>query len=123
MSDTSRSRVSISAAAAVLMVLAGCQPAAVEEKKAAPPAAWALDESKLQQPIRFSSADLDPAQSACKDLSAYVNGKWLAANAIPADETGWGAFLVLHNRSVDVRHQLAEHIAAEPDATGIDKII
>ncbi len=122
MSDTSRCLISISAAAAVLMVLAGCQRAA-EEKKVATPAPWTLDESKLQQPIRFAATDLDPSQSACKDLSAYVNGKWLAANAIPADESGWGAFLVLNNRSLGVRQQLAEHIATEPNATGIDKII
>jgi putative endopeptidase len=107
---------------AVLTVLAGCDRAA-DEKKAAEPAAWALDESKLQQPIRFSVADLDPSQNACKDLSAYVNGKWLAANEIPADEPGWGAFLVLRNRSLGVRQQLAERIAAEPNAAGIDKII
>jgi putative endopeptidase len=122
MSNTSRYLVSISAAAALAVLLAGCQRAA-EEKKVAPPAAWALDESKLQQPIRFAATDLDPAQSACKDLSAYANGKWLAANEIPADEPGWGAFLVLRNRSLGVRQQLAERIAAEPNATGIDKII
>jgi len=122
MSETSRCLTSMSAAAAVLMMLAGCQRAA-EEKKVASPAPWTLDESKLQQPIRFAATDLDPSQNACKDLSAYVNGKWLAANAIPADESGWGAFLVLNNRSLGVRQQLAEHIAAEPNATGIDKII
>jgi len=122
MSDTSRCLISISAAAAVLMVFAGCQRAA-EEKKVAAPAPWTLDESKLQQPIRFAATDLDASQSACKDLSAYVNGKWLAANAIPADESGWGTYLVLRNRSLGVRQQLAERIAAEPNATGIDKII
>ena len=52
-----------------------------------------------------------------------MNGKWLAANEIPADESGWGAFLVLRNRSLGVRQQLAERIAADPNATGIDKII
>src|SRR5688572_22749961 len=122
MSDTSRCLISMSAAAAALMSLPGCQRAA-EEKKVAKPAAWTLDESKLQQPIRFSATDLDPAQNACKNLGAYVNGKWLAENEIPADEPGWGAFLVLRNRSLGVRQQLAERIAAEPDATGIDKII
>src|SRR5882672_4141254 len=122
MSDKSRCLISISAAAALAVVLAGCQRAA-EEKKVSPPAAWALDESKLQQPIRFAAADLDASQSACTDLSAYVNGKWLEHNAIPADESGWGAFLVLRNRSLGVRQQLAERIAAEPNATGIDKII
>src|SRR6185436_13585958 len=123
MSQTSRCHLSISAAAAVLTLLAGCQRAAEEKKVAPPPTAWALDESKLQQPIRFAASDLDTSQNACKDLSAYVNGKWLAANAIPADEPGWGAFLVLRNRSLGVRQQLAERIAAEPNATGIDKII
>src|SRR3982751_1519128 len=98
MSDTSRRLISISAAAALLTALAGCQRAAEEKKAAAPPpAAWSLDESKLQQPIRFAAADLDASQSACKDLSAYVNGKWLSSNAIPADESGWGAFLILRN--------------------------
>src|SRR3954471_23886 len=124
MFDTRRRLISISAAAAALMALAGCQRAAEEKKAAAPaPVAWALDESKLQQPIRFAATDLDPAQNACKDLSAYANGKWLSANAIPADESGWGAFLVLNNRSLGVRRQLAERIAAEHDVTGIDKII
>ena len=103
-----------------------CSPAASAQQKrrrSPPPAPWTLDESKLQQPIRFAATDLDPSQNACKDLSAYVNGKWLASNAIPADESGWGAFLVLRNRSLGVRQQLAERIAAEPNATGIDKII
>jgi putative endopeptidase len=121
MSDKNRSLIAMSVAAAVLMVLSGCQRA--DEKKVAAPAPWTLDESKLQQPIRFAASDLDPSQNACKDLSAYANGKWLAANAIPGDETGWGAFLVLRNRSLGVRQQLAERIAAEPNATGIDKII
>ena len=122
MSDSSRCRASTSVAAAVLLVLTGCQRAAEEKKVAAPPA-WTLDESKLQQPIRFAASDLDTSQHACKDLSAYVNGKWLASNEIPADESGWGAFLVLRNRSLGVRQQLAERIAADPKATGIDKII
>jgi putative endopeptidase len=122
MPDTRRRVISISVAAAVLTALAGCQRAA-EEKRAAAPAAWALDESRLQQPIRFAVTDLDPAQSACKDFGDYANSKWLAANEIPADEPSWGAFRVLHNRSLGVRQQLAERIAAEPNATGIDKII
>jgi putative endopeptidase len=120
MSDPSRCLVSLSVA--VIIVLAGCQRAP-EEQEAAAPAPWRLDESKLQQPIRFAATDLDPAQSACKDLGAYANGKWLSANTIPADESGWGAFQILHNRSLGVRQQLAERIAADPNATGIDKVI
>jgi len=122
MSDTSRCLISISTAAAVAVVLAGCQRGA-EEKKVASPAPWTLDESKLQQPIRFAATDLDESQSACKDLASYVNGKWLESNAIPADETAWGAAQILNNRSLGVRQQLAEHVAAKSNATGIDKII
>src|SRR5947207_242923 len=70
MSDTSR-LISVSAAAAVLLALASCQRAAEEQKAATPaPTPWKLDESQLQQPIRFAATDLDPAQNACKDLSA-----------------------------------------------------
>src|SRR5690242_13403466 len=122
MPDMSRSLLSFSISAAVLLVLAGCQRATEEKKIAAPPpaaAAWKLDESQLQQPIRLAAADLDPSQSACKDLAAYVNGKWLASNAIPSDESAWGPFEILNNRSLDVRRQLAERIAAEPNATGV----
>jgi putative endopeptidase len=125
MSDTSRCLISISTVVAALAVLSGCQRAQEDkpaaEAKAAP--TWTLDESKLQQPIRFAASDLDTSQNACKDLSAYVNGKWLASNEIPADEPGWGAFLVLRNRSLGVRQQLAERIAAQTNATGVDKII
>jgi hypothetical protein len=65
MSHTNRFLVKTSVAAAVLMALAGCQRAAEEKKAAAAaPAPWTLDESKLQQPIRFAATDLDPTQSA-----------------------------------------------------------
>ena len=46
-----------------------------------------------------------------------------AANPIPADQTRWGAFNVLSERSLQVQKQLAEQIAARPDQAGIDKII
>ena len=65
MSHIRRIPVAVSAAAATMLVLTGCQRAA-EEKPAATPAAWTLDESKLQQPIRFAASDLDPTQNACK---------------------------------------------------------
>jgi len=104
---------------AVALTLGGCHKAA-QEKTAT---IWKLDESKLIQPIRFSPADLDPAGNACRDLAAYANDKWLAANPIPADQTRWGAFNVLRERSLEVQKQLAEQAAAEADPTGIEKII
>jgi predicted metalloendopeptidase len=33
------------------------------------------------------------------DFNAYVNGKWMAATEIPADQTSWGSFNVLRENS------------------------
>ncbi len=112
---------SLSVGAAVLMALAACQKAPEQKAEAAP--AFKLDESALIQPIRFTAADIDATKSACTDLAAYANDKWLAANPIPADQTRWGAFNVLRERSLQVQKQLAEQIAARPEQAGIDKII
>lgn len=87
------------------------------------PFAYRLDESKLPAYIRFSPQDLDPAQSPCSDLNAYVNGQWIANNEIPGDRTRWGAFPLLAERSIGIQRQLAEQAAAQPAAQGIDKII
>jgi putative endopeptidase len=112
---------SLSIGAAVLVALAGCQKAPEQKVEAAP--ALKLDEAQLIQPIRFSVADLDASKSACTDLAAYANDKWLAVNPIPADQTRWGAFNVLRERSLQVQKQLAEQIAAKPTQAGIEKIV
>jgi putative endopeptidase len=112
-------------ATAALVGQTGCQRAA-EEPAAADAAAQAvfeLDETRLMQPVRFVASDLDPEGDACRDLSQYVNGKWLAANPIPGDETSWGASDVLRQRSLDVRREIAEHAASLPNAEGIQKIV
>jgi putative endopeptidase len=114
--------LSITCAAAVGQV--GCKRAAEEPMAAAQdPPAWTLDESQLLQPIRFRTADLDPAGSACHDLAGYVNGKWFAANPIPADQTAWGASDVLRQRALDIQRQLAGHAASLPEPTGIEKTV
>ena len=82
-----------------------------------------LDESKLPPVNRFQLADLDTSKNACTDFGGYVNGKWLAANNIPGDRTSWGAFEMLDERSNAVQHQLAEQAAADPNATGVEKIV
>lgn len=89
----------------------------------AEPAALKLDESKLPPVNRFLISDLDTSKNACTDFGGYVNGKWLAANAIPGDRTSWGAFEMLAERSTAVQHQLAEQAAADKNATGVEKIV
>ncbi|TBR10188.1 MAG: peptidase, partial [Lysobacter sp.] len=115
---------------AIAAILTGCP-----EKEAAAPqaaatasdapanAAFKIDESKLPPVNRFTKDDLDATKDACADFGSYVNGKWLAANAIPGDRTSWGAFEMLDERSNGVQRQLAEQAAAMKDASGVEKIV
>jgi len=82
-----------------------------------------IDESQLPPMLHFSVDDLDASKNPCVDFTGYVNGKWLAANPIPADRSSWGPGAVLTERSLAIRHQLAEEAAADPHASGIEKII
>ena len=117
--------LSLSIAAA----LAACQKPAADAGAAAggaakpAAAAYTLDESKLPPFNQFNAADLDAARNACADFDGHVNGKWLAANAIPGDRTSWGAFEMLDERSQAVQRQLAEQAAATANASGIDKLV
>src|SRR5688500_20049678 len=67
--------------------------------------------------------DLYTSMNAFTDLGCYVNCEWLAKNDIPGDRTSWGAFEMLNERSIAVQRQLAEHAAADADATGVTKIV
>lgn len=111
---------------AVATAVAACskKPEAAADAAAKPAAAaYTLDESKLPTVNRFSMTDLDTSKDACTDFGGYVNGKWLAANAIPGDRTSWGAFEMLAERSLAAQRQLAEQAAAMTDATGVEKLV
>ena len=115
---------------AIAAALTGCpkDDAAKADTKAsaatpATPASLSIDESKLPPVNRFSKDDLDPTKDACTDFGGYVNGKWLAANQIPGDRTSWGAFEMLDERSNAVQRQIAEKVAANASATGVEKIV
>ncbi|HET6434981.1 MAG TPA: M13-type metalloendopeptidase [Xanthomonadaceae bacterium] len=108
------------------LALGACDKQGAGEAQAAATAdapRFTLDEAKLPPVNRFQLSDLDQAKDACADFGGYVNGKWLAANDIPGDRSSWGAFDMLAERSLAVRHQLAEQAAAHADATGIEKIV
>jgi len=115
--------VLFAAIASAVAALAGCHRAPETKPPVAAAPAWTLGEGQLIQPIRFLASDVDPAKNACVDLATYANSKWLAANPIPADQTRWGGFNVLRERSLQVQKQLAEQIAAKAELTGIEKII
>ena len=116
-------------ALAITTVLAACKkhedaPAA-DASTATSPAkrTLTLDESKLPAAARFAITDLDSTQPACIDFNQHVNGKWMAANAIPGDRSSWGVSEILGERSMAIQQQLAEQAAAATDASGIEKIV
>ena len=111
---------------AIATAVSGCSKPETAASAAATPAAgpaYTLDESKLPAVNRFGIADLDTTKDACTDFGGYVNGKWLAANAIPGDRTSWGAFEMLAERSLAAQRQLAEQAAAMTDASGVEKLV
>jgi len=78
-----------------------------------------FDLSQVKTPlISLNSADLDTSISACTDLNAFVNQKWLQANPVPGDQTTWGSFEILRERSLEVQHALVEQAAASQAAAG-----
>ncbi|MFN3843367.1 MAG: M13 family metallopeptidase [Rehaibacterium terrae] len=99
-------RVRAALSVAILVALAGCSSG---EQAAAPGATPGIDLSAITAPVnRLQAADLDPSVPACRDFNAHVNGKWLAANPVPADRTTWGSFELLGERSLQIQHAIAK---------------
>ncbi len=63
----------------------------------------------------FDVTELDKNVSACTDFNAYANGKWIAANPIPADKTRWGAFDELREKSLAAQHTIVERADKDAD--------
>ncbi|MBU6248934.1 MAG: M13 family metallopeptidase [Xanthomonadaceae bacterium] len=64
----------------------------------------------------FDVSELGPSSEACQDFNSFVNAKWIAANPIPADQTSWGSFNVLYEKSLADQHQLVEDAAKNADS-------
>ena len=74
----------------------------------------AAEPSKTPTPV-YDVRELDPAISACQDFNGYANGKWIAANPIPADKTRWGAFDQLREQSLAAQHKIVDAADANAD--------
>lgn len=90
-------------AGAVVLAVSGCHHAAQHHN---PPAAASFP----VQPIAF---DLDSHYNPCDDFADYVNAKWNKANPIPPDQTSWGAFNVLAEKSLQEQKQILETVAQD----------
>ena len=59
----------------------------------------------------FDVSELDPGLKACADFNGFVNAKWIAANPIPADQSSWGAFNILNEKSLKTQHEIVDDAA------------
>src|SRR3546814_18338032 len=118
---------SLALSLAVTLAFAACQrestpPTDTSANTATANGGYALDESTLPTVVSFDAADPDPGTRACDDFAGYVNGKWLAANEIPADRSQWGGTDVLVERPLAVAPQRAKQASTATGASGIDPI-
>jgi len=89
---------------AVAVALTGCVGATGPKPSASAPAGTDL----------LDPASLDRAADPCADFYTFVNGKWVAANPVPADRTRWGTFDELREGSLKAQHAIIE----DPRVTG-----
>jgi putative endopeptidase len=59
-------------------------------------------------------ADMDLSADPSKDFYRYVNGGWLDANPVPADEASWGVFHEIDKQNQLVLKEILEEAAAKP---------
>ncbi|HMB55590.1 MAG TPA: M13 family metallopeptidase [Arenimonas sp.] len=119
---TSNTLKHLTLALAVAAALGACKkeeaaaPTPVADSQEAP--ALKIDESKLPPLPHFAAGDLDDSIAICSDLNGHVNGKWIAANPVPADKTTWGNFNMLAERSLAVQHQIIEAASTAKNVAG-----
>jgi putative endopeptidase len=122
----------IALAIGAALVVSGCSnttqnqagPAAASSASAPAPAhtasAAAADVAiPADQPIAF---DVDDQYSPCNDFANYVNAKWNKANPIPSDQTRWGAFGILHEKSLLQQKQILQSAAQDAKANKGSKL-
>jgi len=103
---------------ATLLVACGqLQPA---PPAAAAPATTAPPTLGLGLSLGFDPAELDQTVRPQDDFWRYVNGRWLATAAIPADRSGYGSFQRVDEMTEARLRALVEEAAQQPGAPGSD---
>ena len=67
---------------------------------------------------KLDPASLDTKVDPCADFYTFVDGKWIAANPVPADRTRWGTFDELREASLKAQRSLIENAANANPAAG-----
>jgi len=114
-----RNLVPLGLTIAIAASLAACGKHDTAPAASADAATPAFDQAQIKTAlISLNSADLDPSIAACTDLNGFVNSKWLTANPVPNDQTTWGSFEILRERSLEVQHALVQQAAASKPKAG-----
>jgi len=112
-------------AACVALALTACDKQESANAPAAP-AASASTAKVTAKPVAaasvFDVSELGPSDEACKDFNQFVNARWIAANPIPADQTSWGSFNVLREKSLKDQHQLVDDANQGADSAAAGSI-
>ncbi|MCH1580040.1 MAG: M13 family metallopeptidase, partial [Luminiphilus sp.] len=97
------------------LLLASCADDHSAESGGAPSA------PDVGQSLGFDPAELDEALHPGDDFFAYVNGKWIAENEIPADRSRYGAFDILRDKSDEDVKAIIEAASATENEEGSDQ--
>ena len=92
---------------AIAIALTSCAAAPADKSSAALAGTGLLDPASLDHKI-----------DSCADFYGFVNGKWVAANPVPADRTRWGTFDELREGSLVAQRALIENPALAAAAPG-----
>ncbi len=101
----------------IAAALAACSQKPAEPQADAAPAPAAVP-AEAPKHVAFDTSEIDTGINACTDLNGFVNGKWLAANPIPADKTRWSTFDLLREASLKTQHEIVEAAARSNAAPG-----
>src|SRR5690242_13428387 len=85
---------------AILFTLALCGPANAQNAQTKP----------------IDPANIDPSVQPVQDFFQYANGGWIKNNPIPADQSSWGSFQELRDKSLYALRDILEEAANNPNA-------
>ena len=107
-------------AASLSLALAACgkseqaaapTPAPAKSATAKPVAAPAPASTVAITPDQPLAFDVNTKYDPCNDFAEYVNANWNAANPIPSDQTRWGSFSILQERTMQQQKTILETAA------------